>query len=87
MSNVQEIKELKQLYINVFEGEDGKKVLADLSKKCFVFRTTLDNSQARMAFNEGQRSIVLHIQNMMKLDIDKIEQEIKKQQKENDNVE
>ena len=86
-SNIQQIKELKQLYQNVFESPDGKKILDDLSRKCFINRTTLNESQIQMAFNEGQRSIVLHIQTMMRLDIDKIKEHLDKQEKENDNVE
>lgn len=83
---IQEIKERKQLYQNVFESPDGKKVLEEISRYAFVHKTTYNDNPHRMAFNEGQRSILLHIQSMMKIDIDRTSELIKKQQKESDNV-
>ena len=89
-NDIQKIKELKQLYQNVFESVDGKKVLEHLENKLFIKRSTLNSDSLRMAFNEGQRSVVLHIRNMMNIDIEATEKLIEQQQKElgeNDNVE
>jgi len=82
---IQQIKERKQLYQDVFESPNGKKVLEDLSRHAFINKTTLNENSNRMAFSEGMRSLVLHIQNMMKIDIEKTTELIKKQS-EVDNV-
>jgi hypothetical protein len=85
---MQEIREKKQTYQTTFESAEGKKVLEDL-ERFFVYRTTFSQNQQQLAFNEGQRSVVLHIKNIMKLDLEKTEEQVKKQmttEKENDNV-
>lgn len=84
---INKITSLKQDYVDVFEGEAGKRVLDDLAKRCFIFKSTLDKDTNRMAFNEGQRSIVLHIQNTLKIDIEKTKKFMLEQNKEGaDNV-
>lgn len=84
---MQQVKEKKQLYQNVFESPDGAKVLEDLSKTAFANKTTFNENPNKMAFNEGQRSIILHIKNMMKIDLEKTESLVKKQQQSGgDNV-
>jgi len=83
---VTKIKERKQTYVNTFETESGKKVLEDLEKRAFIHQPSFNVNPQQMAFNEGQRSIVLHIQNMMKIDIEATEKLYKAQQKESDNV-
>lgn len=77
---MQEITERKQLYQNVFESPDGKKVLEDLSRQAFGKKTTFNENANKMAFNEGQRSIVLHINSIMTIDLKRTEDLIKKQQ-------
>lgn len=84
MSTVQEIKELKQLYLNVFDSADGKKVLEDLSKKLYVYRTPFDENSNNMSFKVGQQSVILHIKNMMNIDIKKTEELINKIKTENE---
>ena len=76
---MQEIKERKQMYLTVFDSAEGKKVLEDLSRLAFINRTTFNENPQKMAFHEGQRSIILHIQSMMKIDLEKTEAMIKKQ--------
>jgi len=54
---------IAQYYHDVFDGEAGKHVLADLADRCKVWvvdDTNLMDTQ-RTAFNEGQRSVFLHI--------------------------
>ena len=41
--------------------KQGKKVLADLRIRCFAKKSTFDKDANVMAFNEGQRQVVLHI--------------------------
>ena len=66
------IKLLKQRYISVFSGKDGAKVLEDLEKMCFVNQSTYSNFPHKMAFNEGHRSVLVHIKNMMNFDIKRL---------------
>jgi len=64
-----QLKALKTSYKKCFETDDGKKVLADLKKRCFYNDTTLysDLTGLQMAFNEGTRSVVLDIESMSDL--------------------
>ena len=64
---IAEIEQLKKDYITVFTGEAGKRVLKHLENTCYIHRSTLPgkNNPIRLAFNEGQRSIVIHIKNML----------------------
>jgi phenylacetate-coenzyme A ligase PaaK-like adenylate-forming protein len=82
------VKERKQMYCNVFEEGEGKKILEELSNLAYIKKTTLDDNPQKMAFKEGQRSMVLHIQSMMAIDIDKTQKMAEQQakQKESDNV-
>jgi len=60
-------KQLKDDYKFIFNSEEGKRVLEDLSKRCHESSTTFskDNSH-ETAFLEGQRSIYLFIKAMLK---------------------
>ena len=49
-------KGLDQLYLRVFNTENGELVLRDLANRCFV------NSIGKSEFNEGMRSVYLNIQ-------------------------
>lgn len=77
---ITKVKERKQLYLNVFDTPDGQKVLEDLERHAFIHKTTLNTDSLRMVFNEGQRSMVLHIKNFMKIDIEKTAERIREQQ-------
>jgi hypothetical protein len=56
---------LQQCYARVFEGEAGHIVLADLEARSFVRDTSFTPDPQRAAFNEGRRSLMLHIQRML----------------------
>ncbi len=73
--DLKKIKALRQSYNMFFTSEDGKIVLEDLKKVCFFNTTTINDSSNAMAFNEGQRAVVLHIISRMRLDTIKIEGE------------
>jgi len=56
---------LQQCYVRVFEGEAGQVVLADLEARAFVRDTSFNPDPQRAAFNEGRRSLMLHIRRML----------------------
>jgi len=56
---------LQQCYVRCFEGEVGQAVLSDLEARAFVRGTSFSPEPQRAAFNEGRRSLVLHIRRML----------------------
>lgn len=66
----QQNKKLKQLqedYKIVFGSEEGKRVLDDLKKRCHFYSTThVQGDSHESAFYEGQRSIVVFMENLIK---------------------
>ena len=62
---VKEVEALKSMYKQVFATESGKKVLKDLEARCNFRNTTfIQNDSIGTAFEEGKRSVFLHILNM-----------------------
>ena len=61
-----EIKKLKQKYLQVFTQGTGEELLEDLELRFHIHNTTMDNDSNNLAFLEGQRSVVLFIKNMLK---------------------
>ena len=62
---VKEVEALKCMYKQVFATESGKKVLKDLEARCNFRNTTfIQNDSIGTAFEEGKRSVFLHILNM-----------------------
>ena len=78
---IDKLRELKQAYQNVFESESGKKVLADLERRCFYNTTTFSQNSNTTIFNEGKRSVLLHIKNMALIDLEATAKALKEQQK------
>ena len=64
MDSLQELKDLKVAYRRCFESEHGVKVLKDLERRCFIKDMVFDKDPIIMSFNEGTRSVVLHINHM-----------------------
>ena len=62
---MQDASELHQLYVRTFEGEAGRAVLGDIEARAFVAATSFHPDPQRAAFNEGRRSIALHIRRML----------------------
>ena len=60
-----ETQDLRAAYARVFSAEDGKRVLEDLGRLGMARQTTFHPEGLRMAFNEGRRSLVLHIEHML----------------------
>ena len=54
-------------YRTVFGGEAGKRVLNDLIARHYVLGSTISGEPIIMAFNEGQREVVLHILRYMQM--------------------
>lgn len=63
MSNPQET--IRKQYLAVFDGAAGKAVLQDLYSKGRLMSPTFNTDPMRAAFNEGARSMALHIFNML----------------------
>jgi len=55
-------------YKTTFNTGAGKRVLNDLFKTCGMLTTSFDENLHTMAFKEGQRNVVLHILNKLKMD-------------------
>jgi hypothetical protein len=62
---MREIMALRQCYQRCFEGEAGQAVLDDLEARAFVRGTSFSPDPQRAAFNEGRRSLALHIRRML----------------------
>ena len=60
------IKELQTNYKFIFNTDEGKKVLADLEKRCHYHSTTnVKGDSHESAYMEGQRSVLLFIKSML----------------------
>ena len=72
-NNAERLKGLREDYKKTFESEEGKKVLKDLEKVCLYNSTTFDKDPYVTAFQEGLRTVFLHIKTVMTLDIEELE--------------
>ena len=60
------ITKLKTNYKYIFNTDEGKKVLADLEKRCHYHSTTnVKGDSHESAYMEGQRSVLLFIKSML----------------------
>lgn len=60
-------RQLKADYRATFSTASGKRVLKDLSRRCFVNTPTFQDFDTNaMVHREGKRTVYLHIQTMMK---------------------
>ena len=75
-------------YKRVFSTAPGKRVLADLMQEGHLLAPTMtdSNNPNIIYFNEGKRNIVLFIMSILKLDVEKLRQQIDEESK-NDNIE
>ena len=55
--------DLEAMYEHIFELDDGEQVLKDLQKRFHKDTTTFSKDALEMAFLEGQRSVILYIEN------------------------
>lgn len=54
-------------YRYIFGTDEGQRVLKDLMQRTHMFGTTFDGNPHAMAYNEGRRSVVLHIMKMLEV--------------------
>jgi hypothetical protein len=67
-----QIAALRISYKQVFETDDGKKVLSDLEKRYHFYHTTnIKGDSHESAYMEGQRSVLLFIKQMLLNDNEK----------------
>tara|TARA_Y100001937_G_scaffold32877_1_gene46829 strand:+ start:235 stop:471 length:237 start_codon:yes stop_codon:yes gene_type:complete len=60
------LQELQTNYKTVFNSDEGKRVLADLEKRChFLTTTNIKGDSHESAYMEGQRSVLLFIKQML----------------------
>ena len=60
------IEGLKVYYKTIFNTAEGKRVLADLEKRCHYHSTTnVKGDSHESAYMEGQRSVLLFIKSML----------------------
>ena len=68
-------KQLKQDYESTFGSDAGKRVLADLCGRHFIFSSTLmPGDPYHTHTNEGRRSVVVDIINYLSVSIGELEQ-------------
>ena len=60
-------EQLRKDYQTVFKSEAGQRVFEDLKQTCFYYDTTLNEFPHIMAYQEGQRNTILHIETKLKL--------------------
>lgn len=73
-------------YQSVFGNKEGQMVLTDLIKAHHVLQPTYVRGDTHeSAFKEGERNVVLRIFSMMKIDPNKLKEEIDRLVKENEN--
>jgi hypothetical protein len=69
-------------YRRLFSTEDGKIVLGDLMKSCFMYSSTIAQNPYDTYFNEGMRSAILRIiqtANISAQEIERIRDQLNKE--------
>lgn len=62
---LEKIQQLRYAFQQTFSGEQAEAVLTHLKELYYIQGTTYTEPLQAMAYNEGQRSVVLYILNMM----------------------
>lgn len=62
---MEEILQLHRAYRSVFDGVLGQKVLKDIERRGCFERSTFSTDPGRTVYNEGRRSMVLHVRFML----------------------
>lgn len=65
---------------HLFGTEQGKRVWKHLEDVCYMNGTTFDKEPLRMAFNEGVRSLLLHLKTLKEIDVIQYENNQKEQE-------
>jgi len=72
-------------YKRVFSSEDGSLILSDLMREFHFYSTTAGSTPEEIYFNEGQRSVIISLLEMVNVDTDKYSKHIQTIQKEKQN--
>ena len=73
-------KEKRTRFKEVFSGEEGQDVIAALANAHFVFRTSHASDPYTSAWQEGQRTVVMEIINLVGADLEAIRKRIDMQE-------
>lgn len=57
--------DLHLAYRRLFESKDGEQVMLDLERRGFYRDPAFSGEPVRLAFNEGRRTMVLHVKQML----------------------
>ena len=80
----QERKREVELFREVFGGEPGQDLLAILAKKFHVYKFMQTPDPYISAYQEGQRSVVVQIMEILKSDLDALKRRLDIQQEAKD---
>lgn len=70
-------------YKRLFDSDDGKVVLQDLAKSCNFSLSSFDSDPYRTAYNEGVRSVILRLFDILDTDLEIIIQLLKREKEMN----
>ena len=77
-----ERKREQDLFREVFKGEQGEDLLAILAKSFHVYKTAQTPDPYVSAFQEGQRSVIIRIMEILKTDLNAVKQRIDQHESE-----
>ena len=77
-----ERKHEDELFKDVFQGERGQELIAHLSNTFHVFKTAQTPDPYVSAFQEGQRSVVIKIMEMLHQDLDSVKRKLDNMEQE-----
>ena len=77
-----ERKHEDELFKEVFKGEAGKQLIAILAKNFHVYKTIHTPDPYVSAFQEGQRSVIIRIMEILKTDLNAVKQRIDQHESE-----
>lgn len=64
----EQLKNLRKVYRDVFESDNGKIILKDLKNRCHINSSTYSEKTNETFFLEGQRRVALYILDMLRED-------------------
>ena len=77
-----ERKREQDLFRDVFKGEQGEDLLAILAKSFHVYKTVQTPDPYVSAYQEGQRSVIIRIMEILKTDLNAVKQRIDQHESE-----
>ena len=73
-----------EMFRDVFENDQGKEILAILARKFHVYKFMQTPDPYVSAFQEGQRSVVIQIMEILETDLDALKRRLDLQQEAKD---